>query len=215
MMKFLFDLFPIILFFLVYKFFGNMPPELFYVVNQIPYININPNDSKDAIYLATLVLIFATIIQNLLHYIIYAQFEKLHVVSLAILLVFGSIALLLKSPSFIVWKVTIFNWFFALLFLGSQFIGDKTLTERMMGNAIKAPNTIWLALNGTWIAFFFTIGLINLYIAYNFPKALWVEFKVFGVLGLTFILMIGQIIYLQSYIKNPTAKPTTDNDKTD
>jgi len=214
-MKFLFDFFPVLLFFLVYKFFGNMPPEMFHVVNQIPYININANEPKDAIYLATLVLIFATIIQNLLHYIVYARFEKMHVVSLVILIVFGSLTLAFKNPDFIMWKVTIFNWIFALVFLGSQFIGDKTLVERMMGNVISAPKAVWLRVNWAWIIFFFAIGLINLYIAYNFSEEFWVNFKLFGVLGLTFIFMIGQIIYLQPYIKEQVAEPDTENDKTD
>lgn len=214
-MKFLFDFFPVLLFFLVYKFFGNMPAEVFLIANQIPFININADNPKDAIYLATLILIFATIIQNLLHYVIYARFEKMHVVSLAMLIVFGSMTLAFKSPDFIMWKVSIFNWVFALVFLGSQFIGEKTLVERMMGQAIDAPKAIWLRVNWAWVLFFFAIGLINLYIAYNFSEAFWVDFKLFGVLGLTFVFMIGQIVYLRSYIREPVEETVPDNDKDD
>lgn len=200
-MKFLFDFFPVLLFFLVYKFFGDMPPAIIDLANQIPYISLDANESKDAIYLATLVLIFATFIQNLLHYTIHGRFEKMHLVSLGILVVFGSLTLAFKNPDFIMWKVTIFNWIFALVFLGSQFIGEKTLIERMLAQAIEAPKNVWIKTNMAWVIFFFTIGLINLYVAYNFSEDIWVDFKLFGILGLTFAFMIGQMFALRKYIK--------------
>jgi intracellular septation protein len=200
-MKFLFDFFPVLLFFLVYKFFGDMPPAIIDLANQIPYIKLDANNSKDAIYLATLVLIFATFIQNLLHYTVHGRFEKMHLVSLGILVVFGSLTLAFKNPDFIMWKVTIFNWIFALVFLGSQFIGGKTLIERMMAQAIDAPKAVWIKTNMAWVIFFFAIGLINLYVAYNFSEDVWVDFKLFGILGLTFAFMIGQMFFLRKYIK--------------
>jgi intracellular septation protein len=200
-MKFLFDFFPVLLFFLVYKFFGDMPPAIIDLANQIPYINLDANESKDAIYLATLILIFATFIQNLLHYTIHGRFEKMHLVSLGILVIFGGLTLVFKNPDFIMWKVTIFNWIFALVFLGSQFIGEKTLIERMLAQAIEAPKKVWIKTNMGWVIFFFVIGLINLYIAYNFSEDVWVDFKLFGILGLTFAFMIGQMFFLRHYIK--------------
>jgi len=210
-MKFLFDFFPVLLFFLVYKFFADLPPEMIMLANELPYINLSTNEPKDAIYMATLVLIFATLIQNLLHYTVYGRFEKMHLVSLAVLIVFGSLTLAFKNPDFIMWKVTIFNVIFALVFAGSQFIGKKTLVERMLGQAFDAPKAIWLKANWSWVIFFLAIGLINLYVAYNLPEEVWVNFKLFGIMGLTFAFMIAQIIYLRKYMKQDMATISDDH----
>ncbi|HHC74515.1 MAG TPA: septation protein A, partial [Thiothrix sp.] len=211
-MKFLFDFFPVLLFFLVYKFFGDLPPEMIMIANQIPYINLSLDEPKDAIYMATLVLILATIVQNLLHYIVYAKFEKMHLISLAVLIVFGSLTLAFKNPDFIMWKVTIFNVIFALVFLGSQFIGSKMLVERMLDQAFDAPKAVWAKANLAWVLFFFAVGLINLYVAYNLPEEVWVNFKLFGIMGLTFAFMIAQIIYLRKYVKQEAAPAANDQD---
>jgi len=210
-MKFLFDFFPVLLFFLVYKFFADLPPEMIMLANELPYINLSTNEPKDAIYMATLVLIFATLIQNLLHYIVYARFEKMHLVSLVILIVFGSLTLAFKNPDFIMWKVTIFNVIFALVFAGSQFIGKKTLAERMLGQVFNAPKAVWVKANGAWVIFFLAIGLINLYVAYNLPEEVWVNFKLFGIMGLTFAFMIAQIIALRKYMKQDMATASDDH----
>jgi len=210
-MKFLFDFFPVLLFFLVYKFFADLPPEMMMLANELPYINLSTNEPKDAIYMATLVLIFATLIQNLLHYTVYGRFEKMHLVSLVILIVFGSLTLAFKNPDFIMWKVTIFNVIFALVFAGSQFIGKKTLAERMLGQVFNAPKAVWVKANGAWVIFFLAIGLINLYVAYNLPEEVWVNFKLFGIMGLTFAFMIAQIIALRKYMKQDMATASDDH----
>lgn len=210
-MKFLFDFFPVLLFFLVYKFFADLPPEMIMLANDLPYMNLSTDEPKDAIYMATLVLIFATLIQNLLHYIVYARFEKMHLVSLAVLIVFGSLTLAFKNPDFIMWKVTIFNVIFALVFAGSQFIGKKTFVERMLGEAFDAPKAVWVKANLAWVIFFLAIGLINLYVAYNLPEEVWVNFKLFGIMGLTFAFMIAQIIYLRKYMKQTMATVSDDH----
>jgi len=210
-MKFLFDFFPVLLFFLVYKFFADLPPEMIMLANELPYINLSTNEPKDAIYMATLVLIFATLIQNLLHYTVYGRFEKMHLVSLAVLIVFGSLTLAFKNPDFIMWKVTIFNVIFALVFAGSQFIGKKTLAERMLGQVFNAPKAVWVKANGAWVIFFLAIGLINLYVAYNLPEEVWVNFKLFGIMGLTFAFMIAQIIALRKYMKQDMATASDDH----
>jgi intracellular septation protein len=210
-MKFLFDFFPVLLFFLVYKFFADLPPEMIMLANDLPSMNLSTDEPKDAIYMATLVLIFATLIQNLLHYIVYARFEKMHLVSLAVLIVFGSLTLAFKNPDFIMWKVTIFNVIFALVFAGSQFIGKKTLVERMLGEAFDAPKAVWVKANLAWVIFFLAIGLINLYVAYNLPEEVWVNFKLFGIMGLTFTFMIAQIISLRKYMKQTMATVSDDH----
>ena len=200
-MKFLFDFFPVLLFFLAYKLFDAMPPALIEILNQLPFVELSQAEPKHAILFATLIIILATILQNILHYLVYKRLERMHLISLVILLAFGSLTLILKDPAFIQWKVTVFNWLFALVFIGSQYVGNrKPLVERMMSNAMQVPAQIWTKVNWMWAAFFVFIGVLNLVVAYNFSEAIWVNFKLFGILGLTFVFVIAQAIYLQRHM---------------
>ncbi|SEA10497.1 intracellular septation protein [Thiothrix caldifontis] len=206
-MKFLFDFFPVALFFLVYKFFGELPPAWIAAANQLPLMALNQSEPKDAILMATLVIILATILQNALYFAMHRRFERMHLITLAILIVFGTLTLFLKDPIFIKWKVSIINWGFALAFLISQYIGArKTLTERMMSSALQVPPHIWQTTNFMWVGFFVFIGVLNLIVAYAFSEEVWVDFKLFGVLGLTFAFIIAQVFYLQKH-----AIETTEN----
>ncbi len=198
-MKFFLDFFPVLLFFLVYKFFGDIPPDLINMANSLPVVEVNPEEPRDAIYFATLVLILATILQNITHYLLYGKLEKMHLISLGILIAFGSLTLAFKDPLFIKWKVSIFNWFFGAAIIGSQFIGKKPLIERMMAQAISVPQNIWRRVNMSWGLFFILVGVVNIYVAYNYSEETWVDFKLFGVLGMTFVFMIIQGIYLAKY----------------
>lgn len=207
-MKFFFDFFPVLLFFLAYTFFGDLPPAFIAAANQIPMIELSRSEPKHAILFATLVIILATIAQNILHYLVYKRLERMHLISLAILLVFGSLTLVLKNPEFIQWKVTVFNWLFALVFIGSQYVGNrKPLVERMMSNAMQVPAQIWTKVNWMWVVFFVFIGVLNLIVAKNFDEATWVKFKMFGMLGLTFVFVIAQAIYLQRHMIEPSKEP--------
>ncbi|MBD3670413.1 MAG: septation protein IspZ, partial [Gammaproteobacteria bacterium] len=127
--------------------------------------------------------------------------ESMHVVTLVLITVFGGATIYLQDPVFIKWKVTLVNWIFALAFLGSQFIGERNLTQRMMGGAIKLKKDIWTQLNLSWVLFFFALGFINLYVMYNFDEATWVNFKLFGLMGLTFAFVILQAIFMSPYIE--------------
>ncbi|MEB4592873.1 septation protein A [Candidatus Thiothrix sp. Deng01] len=199
-MKFLFDFFPVLLFFLVYKFFGDLPASWIDAANQLPLMALNQSEPRDAILLATLVIILATLVQNALYFLMHRRFERMHLITLAILLVFGTLTLFMKDPIFIKWKVSIINWGFALAFLISQYVGSrKTLTERMMSSAIQVPANIWRQTNTMWAVFFASIGIINLIVAYSFSEEIWVDFKLFGVLGLTFAFIIAQVVYLQKH----------------
>lgn len=207
-MKFLFDFFPVLLFFLAYKFFDAMPPALIETLNHLPFVDLSQSEPKHAILFATLVIILATIVQNILHYLVYKRLERMHLISLAILLVFGTLTLALKNPDFIQWKVTVFNWLFALVFIGSQYVGNrKPLVERMMSNAMQVPAQIWTKVNWMWAIFFVFIGVLNLIVAKNFDEAVWVDFKMFGILGLTFVFVIAQAIYLQRHMIEISKEP--------
>ncbi|MDH3979792.1 MAG: septation protein A [Gammaproteobacteria bacterium] len=175
-MKFLFDLFPIILFFIAYKTYD--------------------------IYVATAVAIGAAMVQTGLYWLKHRKFEKMHVITLGILIVFGGLTLALHDPVFIKWKPTVVNWLFGVAFLASSFIGKTTLVERMMGHAIEAPAPVWTRLNLAWVMFFLFMGLINLYVAFNFSEDTWVNFKLFGMMGLTLVFVFAQAFYLSRYMES-------------
>lgn len=201
-MKLLFDFFPILLFFIIYKFYGDLPAVIITTTNSIlPFMALTVGEAKDAIYLATLTAILATILQVAFSAIVNKKVEKMHLITLALLVFFGGLTLFLKDPLFIKWKPTAINWLFAFAFLGSQFIGAKPLVQRMMSQAVELTEPlIWRTLNLAWVGFFFVSGLANILVAYNFSEETWVNFKLFGLLGLTFAFIIAQAVFLSKYI---------------
>jgi len=179
-MKFLFDFFPILLFFVAYKLYD--------------------------IYVATAVAIVAAAVQTTAFWFRHRRFEKMHLVTFGLLLVFGGLTIALHDPVFIKWKPTVINWLFAAVFMGSHWIGEKPLVERMMSHAIQAPRPVWVRLSWMWIVFFTAVGILNLYVAFNFAEETWVNFKLFGILGITFAFVIGQAFYLGRYVEEPKAE---------
>lgn len=174
-MKFLFDFFPIVLFFVAYKIYG--------------------------IYAATVVAIAASFVQVGLFWFKHKRFETTHLLTLGLIVIFGGATLLLKDEMFIKWKPSVLNWLLGMVFLGSQFIGKQNITQRMLGNNIALPASGWTRLNLSWAGFFILLGFINLYVVYNFDTDTWVNFKLFGMLGLTFLFVIAQAFYLSRHAK--------------
>jgi len=212
-MKQLFDFFPILLFFIVYKFYLDLPDEwIVFIDNGLSFMSIKPGDASHAIYLATLVAIIATLAQVGLTIAFTHRVEKMHLITLILLLVFGGATLYLKDPVFIKWKPTAINWLFALVFAGSQFIGSKSLVERMMGHALEIKDqNVWKRLNMAWVGFFIFSGVANLVVAFNFSEDIWVDFKLFGLMGLTLIFVIGQSFYLASYLPQDSKESNEEN----
>ena len=117
--------------------------------------------------------------------------------SLVLVLVFGGATVFLRNELFLKWKPTVLNWLFALVFLGSQFVGEKTIVQRLMAKAdVQLSRPDWLRLNLSWVAFFVFLGGLNIYVAYHYSTDTWVNFKVFGMLGLTLVFVIGQAFYI-------------------
>lgn len=174
-MKLLASFFPIILFFVAYKIQG--------------------------IYVATGVAMAAALLQTGWHWFRHGELEKMHLVTLAMLMVFGGMTLAFQDPTFIKWKPSVVNWLFGLAFLFSPLFGGKPLTERMMGHAAELPRMVWQRLNTAWALFFIAVGFLNIYVAYNFAEETWVNFKLFGLLGLTFSFIIVQSLYMARHIK--------------
>jgi intracellular septation protein len=213
-MKQLFDFFPILLFFIIYKFYLDLPDDLILSVNAMfPFMNIQPGEAKHAIYLATLTAILATAVQVALTALISKKVEKMHIITLILLVVFGGATLLLKDPVFIKWKPTAINWLFAIVFLGSQFIGQKPLVQRMMSHALEIDDSsVWKRLNLAWVTFFIFSGIANLIVAFNFSEEIWVDFKLFGLMGLTLLFVVGQAFYLARFIPSEAVGNTTEKE---
>ena len=208
-MKQLFDFFPILLFFVLYKFYLDLPEELILGINAwVPLMQLTPGESSDAIYLATLAAILVTLVQVVAAAIIVRKVEKMPLITLALLVVFGGATLALKDPVFIQWKPTAINWLFALVFLGSHLVGDKPLIQRMMGHAIEIDERrVWLQLNLAWVGFFVVAGIANLLVApeidplgFEFSEDTWVDFKLFGLMGMTIVFVVAQAFYLAKYL---------------
>ena len=206
-MRFLFDLFPVLLFFVVYKSFDYLPTEAIDAANTLPFMSLTPGKASDAIFLATAVAIIASFVQVTLFWLKHHRFEKMHVISLALITLFGGATLVLQDPVFIKWKPTLLNWLFALIFLSSHYIGEKPLTQRMMSHAISVPASIWRRVNLAWTAFFAFAGLANLYVAYAFSEQTWVDFKLFGLMGLTLVFVFAQALYLARFIEQDDKQP--------
>ncbi len=175
-MKLLYDFFPLLIFFIVYK--------------------------TTNIFTATGALIIATAIQLIFMWVKFRKVESMHVITFVLVLVFGGATILLHDTLFLKWKVSIANWLFGIAFLGTQFFGKKTLVEYFMRQQIELPNTVWRRLNLLWAVFFLFIGTLNIIIAYLCSTATWVDFKVFGMLGLTLVFIVIQSAYLYRHIKH-------------
>ncbi len=163
------------------------------------------------IFVATGVAIAASFIQIAAFYIKNRRFETMHVVTLGALVVFGGMTIVLRDPVFIKWKTTIVNWLFAAVILYSQFFTKRTVIEALIGtkSKIQLPRKAWRSLNRNWGLFFLFVGALNIYIAFYFGldlqesrrEEIWVNFKVFGVIGLTLIFLTIQILLIARTIK--------------
>lgn len=197
-MKLLIDFLPIVIFFLVYKW----APECIELIaplltgEQVTYLQ-----SMQPIILATAVLIPATALQIFYTRVKTGKFEKMHLVTLALVVMLGGATVILQDKEFIMWKPTIVNWLFAAAFLGSQLFLKKSFLQRMMEGNLNLPAPVWVKLNLAWVAFFIVSGVVNLLVAYNFSEDIWVNFKLFGLLGLTIVFIIGQSLFLYRYIE--------------
>ena len=173
-MKILFDLLPIILFFVAYK--------------------------ATDIYIATGVAIIATAVMIGWTWFKTRKVDPMQWVSLGLIVVFGGATIWLRDETFIKWKPTILYWLFALVFLVSNQFMNKNLVKAMMGQQVELPMAIWHRLNALWILFFAIMGCLNLIVAYQFDTDVWVNFKLFGGMGLMLLFVIAQGLYMAKHL---------------
>jgi intracellular septation protein len=192
--KQLIDFIPLLLFFIVYK----TEPRAVDTLGDTYMLG--------GIFSATAMLIVSSLVVYGILFVKQGKLEKSQWLTLVACLVFGSLTLAFHSETFLKWKAPVVNWLFALAFAGSHFIGDRPLIQRIMGHAISLPQAIWFKLNIAWIIFFLFCGAANLYVAFTFQE-FWVDFKVFGSLGMTLLFLVGQGIFLSRHMTDPAPTP--------
>lgn len=174
-MKFLFDLFPIILFFVAFKVWG--------------------------IFTATSVAIAATLVQVAWVALRHRKVDTMLWVSLVVIVVFGGATLVLHDQKFIQWKPTALYWLFAVGLFVARYGFRKNLIQTMMGKQLSLPGVIWDKLNIAWALFFVALGVANLYVVGNFTESQWVNFKLFGTTGAMVVFIVAQSLWLTKHLK--------------
>ncbi|WP_277052215.1 septation protein A [Zestomonas thermotolerans] len=186
-MKQFIDFIPLILFFIVYK----LDPHSIELAGH--------ELTLGGIFSATAVLILSSLVVYGSLLAIQRRLDKGQWLTLIGCLAFGSLTLLFHDETFLKWKAPVVSWLFAIGFAASHFIGDRPLIQRMMGHAVQLPQPIWNRLNVAWVLFFIISGAANLFVAFTF-ESIWVDFKVFGSLGMTLLFLIGQGLFLARHI---------------
>ena len=184
-MQLLIDFLPVVLFFIAYKLAG--------------------------IYVATGVLIVGVLAQAAISWFRHKKVSPMLLTSAILVLVFGGLTLLVHDAAFIKWKPTIVNWLFAAGFLASEFMKGPNVTQRLMGEQVQLdPPSLWTKLNLMWVAFFVFCGALNLYVAFTFSESTWVNFKLFGLFGLTLVFALAQGVWLArkaEHVEKPGTAP--------
>lgn len=173
-MKQFFDFIPLLVFFAVYKFYD--------------------------IYIATEALMVVTVLQSAIIWFTLRKLEKMHIITLTVVLVFGGFTLIFHDDTFIKLKVTAINLLFSAAFLVSQFVLKKPLIKQMLGKEMQLPDAIWNRVNLAWAGFFAVAAATNTYIAFHLPQAVWVNFKVFGLLGMMLLFTVATVFYLYRHL---------------
>jgi len=174
-MKFLFDLFPVILFFAAFKLWD--------------------------IYVATAAAIGATFLQIGALALLRRRIDPMLWVSLAIIVVFGGATLLLHDETFIKWKPTVLYWLFATVLAAGALVFRRNLIRSLLSAQMRLPDAVWARLNWSWVAFFAVMGAANLAVAYNFSTEQWVNFKLFGATGLMLVFVVAQALFLARHVE--------------
>ncbi|HAT8211979.1 TPA: septation protein A, partial [Legionella pneumophila] len=145
------------------------------------------------------VAMIASLSQVALYRLKFQHYEKMHLFSLAIIMILGGATLFFQNPWFIKWKPTGIYWLSALVFFSSSYIGSKPLIQKMMETNINLTTKIWYRLNLAWTLFFIVMGALNLYVAYHYDTDVWVNFKLFGGVGFTLLFVLIQAFYLTKH----------------
>lgn len=202
-MKFLFDLFPVILFFGAFKYYEGRKDAAAVLLDGLfgslgMAAAFPPEQSP--ILVATVVVILATAAQIAWVWFRHGKVDGMLWTSLALVVLFGGMTLVFRDETFIKWKPTVLYWLFAGVLLVSALIG-RNLIRKMLSEQVVLPEPQWARLNLAWVAFFAFMGVANLFIAFNYPTEIWVNFKLFGGMGLMFAFIVAQGFWLARYVE--------------
>lgn len=182
------EIIPLLLFFITWK-IAPQPIEIAGITYNL-----------GGIFSATQVLIASCLITYGFIFIKEKRLERSQAISLVAICLFGSFTLYFHDEAILKWKAPIVNWIFALVYTVNFFVNDKTISERLLGQAFDIPAVMWKKLDIAWIVFFIFVGFANLYVAFTYPEH-WVTFKVFGSLGLTLAFIAAQFYVLRKHLK--------------
>ena len=203
-MKFLFDFFPVILFFIAYKLGTSFPAQAAALATS--YLGVFVADGaipadQAPILLATAIAIVASLAQVGWLLARGRKVDTMLWLSVAVIIVFGSATIWLHDETFIKWKPTILYALFALILLAGRLVGKRNFIQTLLASQIDLPPPAWERLLWAWIVFFVFAGVLNLWVAFSFPTDTWVNFKLFGLMGITLVFTLGVGIWLARHIK--------------
>ena len=205
-MKIFLDFLPIVLFFLTYKQAGERPDEAAALTNDWFGFMINGvvGPKEAPVLLATVVVIFATLLQVVYLKVRGQKVDTMLWVSLGLVTVMGGATIYFNNSKFMQWKPSLLYWAMAAAFWLSPILTGKNLLKLMMGEQVDLPAFVWRNLNLAWIAFFSFMGVLNLWVAYSYDESTWVSFKVFGGMGLMLVFILARAFFLNKHLKPDT-----------
>jgi intracellular septation protein len=207
-MKLLADFLPIILFFAAFKIAGNDKDAAAAFASQHLGFLVSGGSvgaAEAPVLLATVVVILATLAQVLVLKLRGRKVDTMLWVSLVLVVVLGTLTIWFHNQTFIMWKPTLLYWVMAAAFLLGPLLAGKNLLRLLLGEQLKLPEAVWQRLNWAWIAFFSAMGALNLWVAYTFSTDTWVNFKLFGSIGLMLVFTLAQGLYLGRYLPDEPA----------
>ena len=207
-MKIFFDFLPIVLFFGMFKYAeGNKDWAAATATEWLGFMVaggvVGPAEAP--VLLATVVVIVATFAQILWLKASGKKVDTMLWVSLGLVTALGGATIYFHSESFIKWKPTVLYWVMGSALLLGQLVFKKNGIKSLMGAQMDLPDSIWRSVNFSWVGFFAVMGFLNLYVAFNFPTSTWVNFKLFGGMGLMVVFVLVQAVYLNKHIKSDPA----------
>jgi len=203
-MKLLFDLLPVILFFVTFKVAGSYPQQSLALAGSTLGWMVGDGTvpaNQAPILLATAVAIIASIVQVGSVLARGRRVDPMLWVSLGVIVVFGGATIWFHDETFIKWKPSILYWLFGASLLAGHLVWKKNLLHTLLGTQLEVPSPVWDRLLWAWIVFFALMGIANLAVAYSVPTDTWVNFKLFGLFGLTIVFTLGIGIYLSRHMK--------------
>lgn len=165
--------------------------------------------SASEVLLTSSILVYGSI------FLLRRKLDKFQLITLCAVILFCTPTIIFRDINYLKWKAPIVNWIFSVVFLVSIYVGKKPAVQHMLDHAIELPRQAWIQLNALWIAYFLVLGGINLYVAFNFSEDIWIKFKVFGNLGLSFVFFMVQMPFFLKHMPDELETETPSQEPQD